>query len=186
MALFSSCFYTIVLLHILHTDAFKMYQPSALIKSFVQKRSTPVHQQCVLVRSSSGFSVPAAAGGNGDQSPLLPGPSRGDPGTIQAQSACGDIGATGLCLRDTLGYAAPSCNLSLETISPLSGPNGAISWMTCGINSTGWTPSFATVSDIITADLSSALQESSSPFQACNSFLSIIEKYSAQFKGTVN
>lgn len=57
--------------------------------------------------------------------------------------------------------------------------------MTCGINSTGWTPSYATVSDIITADLSSALKQGNSPFQACNSVLNIIEKYSTQFKGSL-
>lgn len=55
--------------------------------------------------------------------------------------------------------------------------------MTCGLNSSGWTPSYATVSDIITADLSSALGQGDSPFEACNDYLDIIEKYSAQFKG---
>jgi len=53
--------------------------------------------------------------------------------------------------------------------------------MTCGINSTGWTPSYATVQDIITADLSSVLAQGNTPFEACNDYLDIIEKYSAQF-----
>ncbi|KAF8520467.1 glycoside hydrolase family 23 protein, partial [Hysterangium stoloniferum] len=67
-------------------------------------------------------------------------------------------------------------------ITPRSGPNGAIGWLTCGINSTGWTPSFATVEDIITADLSSALAQGNSQFDACDQYLDIIEKYAAQFR----
>jgi len=166
MALFF--FFVVLTLHILYADAdaFKMYKGPSHFHTFFQKRSGTQPQQCVLVTPSIGVSLPSTAGGNGDQSPLLPGPSRSAPGTIQAQSACGDIGAT-------------------DNISPLSGPNGAISWMTCGINSTGWTPSYATVSDIIAADLTSALNQGNSPFQACSSVLSIIEKYSAQYKGIV-
>ncbi|KAF8497645.1 hypothetical protein JB92DRAFT_2986892 [Gautieria morchelliformis] len=157
MALFFSNIFVVLTLHILYADAFNLKLHNRSHFQFLfQKRSTaPRPQQCVLPSS--------IRGGTGDQSPLLPGPSRGAPGTIQAQSACGDIGAK-------------------ETISPLSGPNGAISWMTCGINSTGWTPSYASVSDIITADLTSALNQGGSPFQACSSVLSIIEKYSAQFQ----
>ncbi|GJJ06350.1 hypothetical protein Clacol_000541 [Clathrus columnatus] len=140
----------------------------------VFKRSAvqPTPKQCVLVTPLAApvFQVSPGGGGtggsqsgnNGNQSPPLPGPSETEPGTIRAQSACGPIGAT-------------------EMIMPLSGPNGASSWLTCGINSTGWTPSYATVQDIITVDLSFVLSEGNSPFQACNQYLDIIEKYATQF-----
>jgi len=125
-------------------------------------------KQCVLVPPPPTFDLTppssSPADGSDDQSPLLPSPSRGQAGTIRAQSACGDIGAS-------------------VTITPISGPNGAISWLTCGINSTsGWTPSFASVQDIITADLASVLSKGNTPFARCNDYLDIIETYAAQYE----
>lgn len=171
---------------LLYAEAFKLYNPFYTHHTLFYKRSSPpTRQQCVLVVPSPGFNLPAAQEGGGDQSPLLPSPSMGEPGMIRAQSACGDIGATGSCILYMEISTIQVFSLSQESISPLSGPNGAISWITCGINSTGWTPSYATVSDIVTADLASALQQDNSPFQACNRYLDIIEKYAAQFEGIV-
>ncbi|KAF8578695.1 glycoside hydrolase family 23 protein [Ramaria rubella] len=158
--------FMIISMRVLCSDAFNLNLPynRRHFHALFQKRSAqPQQQQCILVLPSPVLSIPTSSGSDGDQAPLLPGPSRGEAGTIQAQSACGDIGAT-------------------ETISPVAGPNGAISFMTCFLNTSGWVPSFATVSDVITADLSSVLVQGNSPFEACNDYLDIIEKYSVQFK----
>ncbi|KIJ49608.1 glycoside hydrolase family 23 protein [Sphaerobolus stellatus SS14] len=125
-------------------------------------------KQCILVEPPPLFPLPSPNSGSDsddDQSPLLPSPSesQSQSGTIRAQSVCGDIGAT-------------------ETITTTSGPNGDIGWLTCGINGTGWKPSYASVQDIITADLSSVLAKGNTPFEACNTYLDIINKYAAQYQ----
>lgn len=136
--------------------------PNHLFKRAVQ----PAPKQCALVAPPVFQLSPVSQSGGGDsnndQSSPLPGPSEAEPGTIRAQSACGATGAT-------------------ETIMPLSGPNGASPWLTCGINSTGWTASFATVQDVVIVDLAFVLSEGNSPFQACNQYLNIMEKYATQF-----
>jgi len=165
MQSFLSYILTVLLFNLSCVEAFKFQLiRRGHLHSLLGRRSNKPNQ-CVLVNPIPRLDIPGSSGdgGSGDQSPFLPGPSRGAAGTVQAQSACGNIGAT-------------------ATVSPLSGPNGSGSWLTCGLNSTGWKPSFATVSDIITADLSSVLDHGNSPFEACHDYLDIIEKYSAQFK----
>lgn len=102
-----SLFSVFLTLQIFYAGAFKLYNVPFHFHTLVQKRSTQP-KQCVLVLPSLGESLPSTGGGNGDQSPLLPGPSRGSPDTIQAQSACGDIGATSwyLVSAGTLGIYA--------------------------------------------------------------------------------
>ncbi|KAF8316290.1 hypothetical protein DL93DRAFT_2166152 [Clavulina sp. PMI_390] len=54
-----------------------------------------------------------------------------------------------------------------------SGPNGSEDWLNCGITSSGgWNPPPIHISDLIYTDLNTALQSSSSPFQACKPYLS--------------
>lgn len=158
--------------------------PNHLFKRAVQ----PAPKQCALVYPPSVFQVPpvsqSGGGSSNDQSPPLPGPSEAEPGTIRAQSACGATGATGTFVSSVSVSRIVVEDLDvLETIMPLSGPNGASPWLTCGINSTGWTASFATVQDVVIVDLAFVLSEGNSPFQACNQYLDIMERYAAQFNG---
>ncbi|KAF7428259.1 hypothetical protein PC9H_007480 [Pleurotus ostreatus] len=83
-------------------------------------------------------------------------------GLLQVQSSCGDIGAT------------------KETTNE-SGPNGHINWLNCGMESGGWNPQFVRVEDIKTVDLNQALQDPGSPYQACQPFVPIFQKYGGQF-----
>ncbi|KAF9568057.1 lysozyme-like protein [Agrocybe pediades] len=65
-----------------------------------------------------------------------------------------------------------------KQITTISGPNGNIDWLNCGFESPGgWQPPHVGVHDIITESLSTALQNPSSPFQACGKYIWLFEKY---------
>lgn len=66
---------------------------------------------------------------------------------------------------------------SSESITAISGPNGNIDWLNCGITDGGWNPPFVKISDIVTVDLPTAVKEPNSPFKACSAYISIFEKY---------
>ncbi|ETW80578.1 glycoside hydrolase family 23 protein [Heterobasidion irregulare TC 32-1] len=83
-------------------------------------------------------------------------------GLISVKSKCGDIGAT-------------------KDITAVSGPNGNIDWLNCGLNDGGWRPPFVHISDLIAADLSTAIKDKSSPFKACSEYIGLFEKYGGEF-----
>jgi hypothetical protein len=67
-------------------------------------------------------------------------------------------------------------------IETLSGPNGNIAWLNCGINSgSGWQPSNVTIDQLIAQDLSTALSNSSSPFQNCKDFIDLFQQYGQEY-----
>lgn len=82
-------------------------------------------------------------------------------GLVNVLSSCGPIGAT-------------------LDVTPVSGPNGGIDWLNCGVNAGGWQPPYVTVNDLITKDLSTAIQEPNSPFKACSSFVDLFEQYAKE------
>lgn len=82
-------------------------------------------------------------------------------GVINVKSNCGNIGAT-------------------KKVTAVSGPNGNIDWLNCGINNGGWNPPFVTVNDVIAKSLSDAVKTSGSPFGACSSYTWMFEKYGAE------
>lgn len=124
------------------------------VKYRLSKRSSVQTEQCVLQPKP-----PTSPGSNGPG-----GTVGGSDGLISASnSSCGQSGAT-------------------RNITATSGPNGNIDWINCGITDGGWRPPVVHISDIVTVDLSSALKDSSSPFQACTPYASIFEKYASQFK----
>jgi hypothetical protein len=59
----------------------------------------------------------------------------------------------------------------------VSGPNGNIHWLTCGIDGKGWTPPTITVSDVKTVALSDAVKNPNSPFHACSAFIDLFNQY---------
>ncbi|KLO04822.1 lysozyme-like protein [Schizopora paradoxa] len=123
------------------------------VKYRLSKRSSVQTEQCVLQPKPPTF--PGSDGPNGTVG--------GSNGLINAtDSSCGASGAT-------------------LNITAKSGPNGNIDWINCGITDGGWKPPFVQISDIVTVELSSVLEDSTSPFQACSSYVSIFEKYGTQF-----
>jgi len=86
----------------------------------------------------------------------------GNKGLMNVKSNCGPIGAT-------------------KEITATSGPNGNIEWLNCGITHGGWTPPFVKLSDIISKDLVSAIEDPKSPFKPCAPFVQTFEKYGKQF-----
>lgn len=83
-------------------------------------------------------------------------------GTIQVSGNCGGSRAT-------------------SQTTTVSGPNGHIDWLNCGLNAGGWTPPFIRVQDLVTKSLSGALANPSSPFKACASFIGLFEKYGNEY-----
>ncbi|TDL26236.1 glycoside hydrolase family 23 protein [Rickenella mellea] len=90
-------------------------------------------------------------------------PAGSNSGLINVVSKCGNIGAT-------------------KKVTATSGPNGNIDWLNCGINSGGWNPPVLGVKDIVVVELSTAIQQSGSPFKPCEPYLDLFNKYAAQFK----
>lgn len=89
--------------------------------------------------------------------------SGGSLGVIDVKSSyCGPSGATRKTTAET-------------------GPNGDINWLNCGITeSSGWNPPYITIDEIITEDLSSAIQSSGTPFGACADYVHLFETYGSQ------
>ena len=71
--------------------------------------------------------------------------------------------------------------LYLAGVSAVSGPNGNIDWLNCGINNGGWNPPYVQISDLITQDLATALNSGNSPFTACSAFIDQFYQYGQQF-----
>lgn len=82
--------------------------------------------------------------------------------TVVADARCGPIGAT-------------------INATKISGPNGSQSWLSCGLNSTGWSPPKFSVKDIIVKDLNSTLQTPNSPFARCQQFFPYFYKYGQMY-----
>ncbi|KAG0706157.1 glycoside hydrolase family 23 protein [Suillus ampliporus] len=68
-----------------------------------------------------------------------------------------------------------------KEVTALSGPNGHIDFLTCGINNGGWTPPLIKIEDIVTADLSAVAYQDGSAFTNCKDYVPIFEKYGSQY-----
>jgi len=90
------------------------------------------------------------------------GPPKQNNGIIHVQSNCGDPRATARTTR-------------------LSGPNGHIDWLNCGIENGGWRPPNLHVNDLVVVSLSEAIQKPGSPFMACARFFTFFNRYGNQF-----
>ena len=76
----------------------------------------------------------------------------------------------------------PLLELSLPPadVTALSGPNGNIDWMNCGLTAGGWNPPHVTVNDVITVDLGAALNDPNTPFKACSPYIDLFYKYAGE------
>lgn len=61
---------------------------------------------------------------------------------INVKSTCGAIGATSKCLLYHITCASDPRPIA-ELITAVSGPNGNLEWLNCGMNAAGWTVSLA-------------------------------------------
>ena len=66
-------------------------------------------------------------------------------------------------------------------VSKCTNSNGDESWFNCGIEGNGWTPPQMTVNDVVTKDLSDAVNEPNSPFQNCAPFLQYFEQFGGEY-----
>jgi len=70
---------------------------------------------------------------------------------------------------------------AVKDISSKAGPNGALDWLTCGLNDKGWQPPYVTIDDIVSVDLNEAIKSKDSPFKPCSSYIWAFEQYGKQF-----
>lgn len=64
--------------------------------------------------------------------------------------------------------------------SKLSGPNGHIDFLNCGIEGGGWNPPKVTLDNVIYKSLDEALAMSNSPFSNCRPYLDAFKRYGAE------
>ncbi|KAG1737686.1 hypothetical protein EDB19DRAFT_2039911 [Suillus lakei] len=69
----------------------------------------------------------------------------------------------------------------IEEITALSGPNGHIDFLTCGINESGWNPPLFKIESVVTADLSAVAYRDDSTFANCKDFVPTFEKYGSRY-----
>ncbi|KIK44600.1 glycoside hydrolase family 23 protein [Suillus luteus UH-Slu-Lm8-n1] len=68
-----------------------------------------------------------------------------------------------------------------KEITALSGPNGHIDFLTCGINEGGWKPPLIKIESIVTVDLSTVAYQDGSAFANCKDFVPTFEKYGSKY-----
>jgi hypothetical protein len=87
-----------------------------------------------------------------------------------------------ICLYHILLTMYYDAYLSSDNITATAGPNGDIDYFDCGISTAqGWNPPQLTISDLVSVNLSTALNaSSSSPFQECGEYISLFEKHAEQ------
>ncbi|KAF8558020.1 glycoside hydrolase family 23 protein [Imleria badia] len=79
--------------------------------------------------------------------------------------------------------SAGSCGPSGATtqITALSGPNGNIDFLNCGLTFGGWTPPLIHINNIVSVRLSQVAYNPGSAFSACRDFVSFFDKYGPQY-----
>lgn len=87
-------------------------------------------------------------------------------------SRSGIISAWGSKCGDPKGSSNPS---------PTGGPNGAESWLDCGVDTpSGWSPPPITLDNLIYKDLSTVLNQPNNPFNACKPYLWMFQQLSGE------
>ncbi|EIM82890.1 lysozyme-like protein [Stereum hirsutum FP-91666 SS1] len=81
-----------------------------------------------------------------------------------------------------ISVVSNTCGASGATtdITATSGPNGAITWLNCGLDGSGWNPPYIQVSDLISADLGQSISTGNSPFNACSDYVDMFYQYAEQ------
>jgi hypothetical protein len=93
---------------------------------------------------------------------------------------CGPIGATGtLSARHLLVAVRLQPHLCTEKVTKLSGPNGHIDWINCGVTGRGWTPPRVELGQLITVPLDNVRHTT---FSSCSDeIIATFEKYGKEF-----
>jgi len=107
--------------------------------------------------------------------------SKPAPSPASKPASSGNVVTSGI--SGLLEATSPKCGASGATkgITATSGPNGAQSWLNCGVDGSGWQPPPVTVDQLIVADLDQAITEPGTPFKACAPYISLFKQYGAEF-----
>ena len=67
--------------------------------------------------------------------------------------------------------------MSSANVTKISGPNGNIDWINCGITGSGWTPARVEIEQLVTVSLDSARNAAFAP--CSDNIIATFEKYGA-------
>ncbi|KAF9222574.1 glycoside hydrolase family 23 protein [Gyrodon lividus] len=109
-------------------------------------------------------------------SSVAPQPSQSSNATLLSGGT--DV-VTGLVQVVSAGSCGPSG--ATQEITALSGPNGNINFLNCGLTSGGWTPPLIHVNDIVSVGLSQVAYNEGSAFFPCKDYVPIFENYGQKY-----
>ncbi|KAI9572139.1 glycoside hydrolase family 23 protein [Boletus coccyginus] len=146
--------------------------------------NTHVRRTCRSKPTTSVVSTPVDTLPNAPVTASTPATLRPTPSAASALLAAGPIG--GLVNVVSAGSCGPSGATSmiinhLLQITALSGPNGNIDFLNCGLTSGGWTPPLILINGIISVKPSQVAYNPGSAFSACKDFVSLFEEYGRQY-----
>ncbi|KAJ6594139.1 lysozyme-like domain-containing protein [Mycena capillaripes] len=103
--------------------------------------------------------------------------------TKKTTAAAKPTSLNNVAIAGTVKVVVNRCGPSGATtkVTSTTGPNGDIDWLNCGLTGSGWNPPNLHVSDIIAADLKTALKDPNSPFKACSPYVDYFYQYADQF-----
>ncbi|KIJ67951.1 glycoside hydrolase family 23 protein [Hydnomerulius pinastri MD-312] len=125
--------------------------------------------------STSGLPVPKSSSVPTTTKSAAPQPT----GNSGSTSGGGSDLVTGLVQVVSAGNCGPSG--ATKEITALSGPNGNIEFLNCGLTSGGWNPPLIHVNDIVSAELSAVAYQEGSAFAPCKEYVPIFEKYGNKY-----
>ncbi|GJJ06341.1 hypothetical protein Clacol_000532 [Clathrus columnatus] len=107
--------------------------------------------------------------------------SKPSPSPAPKPAPSGNVVNSGL--SGLLEVISPQCGHSGATkeITISSGPNGAESWLNCGVDGSGWNPPEVSVDQLIVADLDQAINDPGTPFKPCTPYIPLFKQYGKQF-----
>jgi len=88
----------------------------------------------------------------------------------------GGGGSGKMVWRDSCGGSRPEAHPT-----KLSGPNGHIDFLNCGVEGGGWAPPYLSISDLAYMSLDDALKDPNSPYHACGEFIGLFNQYGGEF-----
>jgi len=145
-------------LHLRHAKNLQRL-PVLTTKSTIRRKTCtpPLFGNKTTFDPSTKASHPTSASKSAQKSP-----STSSNHLISVKSDCGPIGAT-------------------QKTTHLSGPNGSIDWLNCGLTSGGWNPPHVEMKDLVVVPLQAAVDSGKGPFMVCRNYIHLFERYGQKY-----
>ncbi|TFY81348.1 hypothetical protein EWM64_g2658 [Hericium alpestre] len=148
---------------------------AALVVAAVSVSATNLHAHGDVVASSHRHSRLNKKDGSGSCSSKAPAAAPSAAAKPAARVAAGAVSLI------SVQSSCPAPIGATPDVTALTGPNGHIDWLNCGVDGAGWNPPMVKVSDLVAIDLSKAVEDAASPFKECSEFVPLFEQYGDQY-----